>query len=117
MLCFYGVWVYEGHYISGILSHGLCKEATRTHYPTKERIQDSYDILRQKNSKNHLEEWVMDFTKGNTREWYFLTTRMNECDKFQPMYTKGEHGYLSLVTITFYVSYQDNSKPCPYWWV
>jgi len=56
------------------------KEATRTRYSTGERMQTSYDMLSQRNSKNCLEEWVTDFTKGD-----FLTTTthiLTECPRF-----------------------------------
>jgi len=66
------------------------KEVTRTRYPTEERMQTSYDMLRQTNSKKCLEEWVTNFTKGDIRGRGFLTTRMNKRDESRPTYARGE---------------------------
>jgi len=50
-------------------------------------------MLSQRNSKNCLEEWVTDFTKGDTKGRDFLTTKMNKRDE----------GYPSSVTLSPYM--------------
>jgi len=42
-------------------------EVTRTHCPVQEQMQTLYDALSQENSKKCLEEWITDFSRGNTR--------------------------------------------------
>lgn len=61
-------------------------------------MQTSYNMLSQRNSKNCPEEWVADFTKGDTKGRDFLTTEMNNQHT-----QKGEHGYPSSVTLSPFV--------------
>jgi len=52
--------------------------------------------------KEQQEQWVTDFTKGDTKGRDFLTTEMNKRYEFQPTYAKGRT-WLSLFghSITF----------------
>ena len=64
-------------------------EATRTRCPVQEQMQTSYDALSQENSKKRLEEWITDFSRGDTRDRHFLATKKDKQNEACPTYTKG----------------------------
>jgi len=64
-------------------------DATRTQYPVEERMRTLLDALSQKNSKACLDEWSMEFLRGETRGRNFLTINTEQHKEATPTYTKG----------------------------
>ena len=60
-------------------------DAVRTQYPVAEQMRISLDALSQRNSKTCLEEWIVEFSRGETRGRNFLTLNTEAT----PTYAKG----------------------------
>ena len=67
----------------------LHHDAVRTQYPVAEQMRISLDALSQRNSKTCLEEWIVEFSRGETRGRNFLTLDTEKRTEATPTYAKG----------------------------